>query len=346
MSDEFQEILLYLDIKDASLQGLLKRIIASCSSNGKTEEAINELIKKTDVYGNDARTCENVPFCNLLISFAYWRWGDRTRAGKYAEEAATQFNRCGNQWNRALSIWGKAVVYQDSSSEQAITEYKSAYKLFSTIANNANFKGFHDRFNCSKKITTLINEKIIELESRPSESQRPTSSSNVNQKKNKPHLPSARIVHGVYDIGHASANGVYVMDDEQISEISIDSIEFDEITHKVFNVREGNQIVLGSGGNYHWLKVAGNSMNLAKPVSIEPEDFVLVDVNLAPETGNIVFARLKAPPVPAERAGVIKRYSSNGFESESTESINPIPLVVADIRGVVIAVAKRVREQN
>jgi len=344
MSDEFQEILLYLDTEDTALQGLTKRIIALCTSTNETEEAIIELIQKTDDYGNDVRTCENVPFCNLLISFAYWHWGDQTSASKYADEADTQFNRCGNQWNRALTIWGKAVVYRDSFIEQAITEYKSAHKLFNAIANNANFKGFHDRYNFSKKISAQINEKIKELEKRSVISQSPASISNVNQKKNQPHLPSARIVYGVYDIAHASANGVYVMDDEQICEISIDSIEFDEVTHKVFNLREGNQIVLGSGGNYRWLKVAGNSMNMAKPVSIEPEDFVLVDVNQAPEAGNIVFARLKTPPIPAERAGVIKRYSSNGFESESTESINPIPLKVAEIRGVVIAVAKPTKE--
>jgi SOS-response transcriptional repressor LexA len=344
MTEEFQEILLYLDTEDTTLQGLTKRIIALCTTTSETEEAIIELIKKTDDYGNDVRTCENVPFCNLLISFAYWHWGDQTSASKYADEAATQFNRCGNQWNRALSIWGKAVVCRDSFIDQAITEYKSAHKLFSAIANNANFKGFHDRYNFSKKITVQINEKIGELEKRPAISQSHASNSNVNQKKDQVHLPSARIVYGVYDIAHASANGVYVMDDEQICEISFDSIEFDEVTHKVFNLREGNQIVLGTGGNYRWLKVAGNSMNMAKPVSIQPEDYVLVDVNLAPETGNIVFARLKTPPIPAERAGVIKRYSSTGFESESTDSINPIHLKAAEIRGVVIAVAKRTTE--
>jgi len=346
MSDEFQEILFYLDTEDISLQGLTKSIIALCSSNSETEETINALIKKTDEYGNDARTCEYVPFCNLLISFAYWHWGDRSRAGRYAEEAATQFNRCGDQWNRALSIWGKAVIYRDSFIEQAITEYKSAHKFFSGIANSANFRGFHGRYNFSKKIATQINEIILELERRPAVSQSSASISNVIEKKKPHYLPTARIVYGVYDIGHASANGVYVMDDEQISEISIDTIEFDDVAHKVFNLREGNQIILGHGRDYRWLKVSGNSMNLSKPVSIEPEDFVLVDVNLAPETGNIVFARLKSPPIPTERAGVIKRYSSNGFESESTESITPIPLMVADIRGVVIAVAKRSNEQH
>ena len=345
MSDEYQELLHYLDTEDFFLKELTNRTIELCASKSGTEEAITELIKKADDYGEDVRTCENVPFCNLLLSFAYWNRGDQPRAVKYAEDAATQYSRCGNQWNRALSLWGKAVIFRDRSVEQAIIEYKSAHKLFNGIAKTANFKGFHERFNFSKKITARINEKINELEKRPPLPPNPPVVPNVNKKKNRPNLSSASIVYGVYDIGHASANGVYVMDDQQICEATIEEIKFDDVTYSIFNLREGarlrsrlERIIVG-------LKVAGNSMNQASPVSIEPDDFILVDVKQAPETGNIVFAGLKSPPTPAERAGIIKRYTSNGFESESTESIGTIPLNVAEIRGVVIAVAKCTEEK-
>ncbi|PIP35829.1 MAG: hypothetical protein COX20_09215 [Desulfobacterales bacterium CG23_combo_of_CG06-09_8_20_14_all_52_9] len=154
--------------------------------------------------------------------------------------------------------------------------------------------------------------------------------------------PTAQIVYRVQDFSHASREGKFVLDNAQISEMSIDEVKFDDITHKIYNLREGSQIRLVSGGNYRWLKVAGESMNRATPVPIEPGDYILTALDITPQIEDIVIANLHNPPTPAERAGVVKRYNSDGFKSESTEILSPIPLTEADIRGVVFAVAKPV----
>jgi hypothetical protein len=154
--------------------------------------------------------------------------------------------------------------------------------------------------------------------------------------------PTARIVYSIRDFGHANQKPEYDLNDDQISEMSIDAISFDGISYTVYNPRKGagNQIKLNSSGNYRWLKVAGNSMNRASPIPIEPDDYALADLDQEPQFGNIIIANLHNPPTPAEKAGVIKRYTSKGLKSESVEQIDPIPVIDADIRGVVIAVAK------
>jgi hypothetical protein len=152
----------------------------------------------------------------------------------------------------------------------------------------------------------------------------------------------ARIIYSVRDFGHANQNPEFDMDNNQVGEMSIDAVSFDGVSHTVYNLRQGagNQIRLTSSGNYRWLKVAGNSMNRSDPIPLEPGDYVLADLDQSPQVGNIVIANLHNPPTPAERAGVIKRYTQKGLKSESIKQIDPIPLTDADIRGVVIAVAK------
>ena len=342
MNDEFQVILDYLDTEDSSLKAFADKIITLCASPSGVQEAINELNKKVDYYRADNRTIECVPFCDLLLSFAYWRWGDRLQAVKCADEAANLFFRCGDRWNRALSIWGKAVIYQENYADQAITEYKSAYKLFSSIAKGTERRDTRMKFEYSKSITEQIRDKINNLENRVAESGTTKSTSDKNFTGQLFPWPIAQITSGVNDFGHASRVGKYVFDDEQISEMAINEIAFDGINHNLYNLREGTQISTRSSGDYRWLRVAGNSMNLAEPVPIEPGDYILADLSLSPQIGDIVVANLNNPPTPAERAGVVKRYNNDGVKSESTESIDPIPLAKVNIRGVVLAVAKPV----
>ncbi|KAF0107363.1 MAG: hypothetical protein FD146_1841 [Anaerolineaceae bacterium] len=342
MHNEFQEIINCLDTEEPSTKELAERIGNLCLSKKGTEEAIKELVEKVADYEADVRTCENVPFCNLLLSFSYYHWGDLPQAAIYAEKAANQFNRCGNRWNRALSLWGQAAIYRDEHLDQAITEYKSALKLINAIVNDADRRGLHNKYKYSKNVAGRINDKLKELEERSTASNAAYQNASSKQKWARPYSwPTARIIYGVYDIGHASKVGKYILDDGQIGEMSIDEVNFDEMKHKVYNLREGDQITLVPGKDYRWLKVAGNSMNRANPIPIEPDNYVLADLGQKPQVGNIVIANLHNPPTPAERAGVIKKYTNDGLKSESTETIDNIPLTDVDIRGVIIAVAKR-----
>jgi hypothetical protein len=148
------------------------------------------------------------------------------------------------------------------------------------------------------------------------------------------------MVYGVFDIGHASRVGKFVLNDDEINQMSVEDINFDDKKHKIFNLRIGNQIRMNPAREYRWLRVAGTSMNNSTPIPIEPDDYVLVMFETDPRVGTIVFASLRHPPTPHERCGVIKRYSSEGLKSESHEPIDPIGLDEVELRGVVIAVAK------
>lgn len=84
-------------------------------------------------------------------------------------------------------------------------------------------------------------------------------------------------------------------------------------------------------------------MNLAKPVPILENDYVLTtDLgtnHTVPQSGDIVIAALYNP-AQGQRAGVIKRYTTKGLQSISTDNYPNIPLEDVRIRGIVLAVAK------
>jgi hypothetical protein len=145
---------------------------------------------------------------------------------------------------------------------------------------------------------------------------------------------------------HAGLKGVFVMDDTQIGEMAIEEVYFDGRKHRLYNLREGRQIKAVPSGRYAWLRVAGASMNEARPVPIEPNDYILVDFNIKPQQGSLVFASLNDAPTPQERAGVIKRLGADGLISESSEAHDPIPLSRVTLKALVLAVAKPIDGQE
>ncbi|MDW8227632.1 MAG: S24 family peptidase, partial [Anaerolineales bacterium] len=155
--------------------------------------------------------------------------------------------------------------------------------------------------------------------------------------------PSLRLIQHVYDFGHASLVGKFVLEDKPITAVEINQVLIDGKPYELLAVQEDvHAITIPPGHQLFWLKIAGQSMNQASPTPIHEGDYVLIDHNRLPSNGDIVFAQINHPPTPAERAGIIKRLKGSSLYSESDLSIPPIPLTRVTIKGIVIAIAKPV----
>ena len=141
----------------------------------------------------------------------------------------------------------------------------------------------------------------------------------------------------------AGVEGDFIFESQPELDATIDELDFNEVAHHFYNLREtGNPIILNPRV-YRWFRVEGDSMNQATPIPIMDNDYILaIDLNLSNfgfRFGDIIIAALDSP-AQGERAGVIKRYASDGLVSESSNDYEVISLEETNIRGVAIAVAK------
>lgn len=262
-----------------------------------------------------------------------------------AFDAIEGFRCCGNIFNEGLGCRVLGIIYNKQGKtnlaiaefDRAINIFKQCQKLYES-ENNFKRKADCERqiHECEKNITKI----------QKGSSSKSTGSQSFGKHGRRQPWPAARINFHVYDFGHASRVGKYVLDDEPISEIEIEEIVISGEPHKLYCAQEGNyEIILTAEGNYRWFCVAGESMNQAEPTAIQPNDYVLADINRNANIGDIVIANLRNPPTPAERAGVIKRLSEDALESESSENIESIPIAEVKISGVVIAIAKPIQKR-
>ncbi len=154
---------------------------------------------------------------------------------------------------------------------------------------------------------------------------------------------SCAIIFPVFSPIRAGEEGPFVLENPTDIVATISEIRFDDIPYSVYNIRSESSPIKLHPRVYRWFLVEGNSMNLAKPVPILENDYVLTtDLGASytvPQPGDIVIAALYNP-AQGQRAGVIKRYTPKGLQSISTDGYPNIPLENASIRGIVLAVAK------
>lgn len=256
-------------------------------------------------------------------------------------DAIEGFRCCGNIFNEGLGCRVLGIIYnKQGKTNLAIAEFDRAITIFKQCRDlYESGNDFKREADCERQIHEC--KKAIE-KIRKESSRKGTEAQSIGKYGPKQPWPAARLNFSVYDFGHASRVGKYVLDDEPISEIEIEEIVIGGEPHKLYCAQEGNyEITLTVGGNYRWFCVAGESMNQAEPTAIQPNDYVLADINRNANIGDIVIANLRNPPTPAERAGIIKRFEKEFLKSESSEDIPRIPITeIEKISGVVIAVAK------
>jgi hypothetical protein len=282
-------------------------------------------------------------FYQLVKVCLFEESGSLEWAAEEAEAAIRSLRTCGHRLHEALARRALAVIYRKQGLETlAIAELGLSVRLLRTCADAHGIEhDYQKRSMCEEQILRCL-EQAKDIEAAMQQAAgRPAAKP---RKTGRAGRRSAQMIYGVFDMVHAGLKGVFVMDDAEIGEMSIEQVLFDGKKHQIFNLREGRQIKMNPSGRYAWLRVAGDSMNACKPVPIEPSDYVLVDFTIVPQQGNLVFASLNDAPTPKERAGVIKRLAADGLRSESSENYGPIPLEKVTLKAVVLAVAKPEQE--
>jgi tetratricopeptide (TPR) repeat protein len=344
MSENIIEKLEKLKTEDTSLIKMRARLLDSIGNSSGTPQSLrdlmDELFQQYKIPGS--QNFHNQAFYATLIGFAYNHLEEYQEAINWFESASTQFRNQGDIWNQGIALNFLGLAYLSAGKKtQAINAYERAQNILKQEIRIHEDAYEYDYRWLIAGLDVLIEDARLNPEKKKA---KPTPNLRPFRKplQAKRPWPTAHIVYGVQDFGHATGKPAFGLSDDRVGEMSIDAISFNGESHTLYNPRTGagDQIKLNSSGNYRWLKVAGNSMNQASPIPIEPGDYALADLDQAPQFGNIVIANLHNPPTPDERAGVIKRYASKGLKSESVEQIDPIPLEYADIRGVVIAIAK------
>jgi hypothetical protein len=333
MRKEIMGIIKDLEIDRPHANDLRRRVLSSFDSQKDLNELLAELIHEEQE--------DDYPDCSALhavvISATYDALNNKEAAIKKAKDAVSCFRNLGNDHNESLAHWLIGLLYKTYEEDHlALPELAEAVILMKRSIEVRDAEGNYDK---KAKYQKSLQEITAALNSLATKQTNP--SSDPGKKTGTPHpWKKASLFFGVQDIAHASHTGKFVFEDASVSAVEVAHVVISGKPHNIYSCRGGTIIKITSNGDYRWLKVAGLSMNLASPVTIEPEDYVLADLKLAYQPGDIVVANLHDPPTPQERAGVIKRYTPTGLKSESTTSIPLIPLVNADVRGVVIAIAK------
>lgn len=148
----------------------------------------------------------------------------------------------------------------------------------------------------------------------------------------------------VYSSVQAGPNGPIFLENQEISrtEIYAGNVVIDDKFYKIHSLKisDYHTQLMGSK-RYAWIKVNGESMNAALPIPINNGDYILIDIDNTPSSGDIVVASLPDETGSASMP-VVKRYFNFELISESTSNFfPPIQLdAYARIIGKVVAIAK------
>ncbi len=156
----------------------------------------------------------------------------------------------------------------------------------------------------------------------------------------------------VYASIPAGEPGEMPPESSRIGEIHIDRVWIDGRPHRIINLRgSGSQINLlreVKDRQVCVLRVAGNSMNAARPVPIQNGDYVLLRMQKSADDGDIVAAEIPHEHEDSYAEATLKRYHKRGadvvLQPESSEDIPPFEFAPGQpppkIRGIALAVFK------
>jgi len=358
MKDEIANILKgYLSIQDKMLKDLLNDVLEMCKSVRGTEEAIVSLESAVDDYSSGLEFLDRVPYCHLFLSYAQYRWNNPAHSAKCISDAIEGFEQRHEVRNLAIASWIRALVYWESAHVyEARHDINEAIELIKQESEDNKRTSHYDKSEDCDIILAQMNVDAQRMgvnipyrHHSQSHSQSVDEPSPQSGQSRTPLWPSSQLIFPVYDPVSAGLEGNFIFDGQPAIEGVVEEITFGGIPHQIHNVREEGAPIRLHPSVYRWLQVKGNSMDQAEPVSILDNDFVLVvDVHasdISPQYNDIVVAALHNPTAE-ERAGVIKKYSPKGLRSMSSQSYPLIPLQKVNIRGVLIAVAKPVLNQE
>jgi len=332
MNSDFIEIIRRLRLHDPAAANLQGRIPSLRITAQTARSILNQYASLEN--DNEDPNLEFQALSKLVCILANQQLGEQETATAIADEALDVSRWIGDDFNEALVHWFLGRLHRNGGDQsRALTELSEALRLLESCAvlyeSESDYKKHEECGTLGRKIRQDLNSiRAIEKNKRNDGTTHP------------PRYPRANLVYGVFDVGHASTVGRFIFDDECIGQLVIESVKFNDIPHHFHHLRAGNEVQLTSSGDYRLLRIEGDSMDQSTPIPIEPGDYILADLALTPQYGQIVIADLANPPTPQERACVIKRFTNKGLRSESRKPYENIPLQEAKIRGVVLAVAK------
>ncbi|MBT7074243.1 MAG: S24 family peptidase [Anaerolineae bacterium] len=307
---------------------------------------------------NNCTQCPARSFRNFFLACVYYELGTIIQTQYYIKSAIKDFNRMGSKWNALLASWvyGETfMILNRTMPAQKVLE--NTVVMFEEMSRLSREKDLYEKrdecLNYIAKITKRINnptgdwegKEIVKKKDRPSfPLSAPSYSSPVRPEISKSYpWQRSQLIFPTQNQIRAGVEGDFIFESQPELDATIDELDFNEVAHHFYNLREtGNPIILNPRV-YRWFRVEGDSMNQATPIPIMDNDYILaIDLNLSNfgfRFGDIIIAALDSP-AQGERAGVIKRYASDGLVSESSNDYEVISLEETNIRGVAIAVAK------
>ena len=338
-----------LEIKSEATKALKKEIKNLQGNRAEANVLLNKL--ETEARLNNCTKCDSRHFRSFFLSCIYDELGVIVQTQSHVKRAIRDFNLSGSTWNEVLANWvyGETFLLLNRKMP-ARRELEHTIEMFEEMAKKYRRENQYEKGN-------ECNEFIVQIKRRLEDNIRDDASHPFEYGFDSPsppfytsrHLPWRRsqMIFPVQNQIRAGREGNFVFDGQPDFDAVLDELAFNETIHYFYNIREeGNPVILKPRA-YRWFRIEGNSMNQVNPIPIMHEDYVLaIDLSASKidvQLGSIVIAELYNP-LPNERAGVLKKYTSSGLESRSSEEYPIISLEKASIRGIAIAVAKPVSE--
>jgi tetratricopeptide (TPR) repeat protein len=324
-----------LEIKDPALEKLRNTILRSFNNTEEVKDILaqqHENCKQTNCF-----SCNKEAICLFLNGVLYFRLGENDTAIRELETANQHFRNQDEAWN---SIVGRAmfgsVCEASGKHHLALREYQKALDILINDYIRLRPTEYVEKASIFKNLL----QDQIECCSSPHPKTPPPKSARSSARLTIPWLQTAQYPH-VYADPKAPVLG----ESFERNGASVDEIILEGKPYQIYSSRHGdNLITLTSERQYLWAKVAGNSMNAAKPVPIVEGDFVLLYNSNDANHGTIVVASLPDNSGSGDQL-VVKRYSKTNrmliSETSPPDLYAPMP-AGRDTRiiGVVIAVAK------
>lgn len=354
MAENIVGLLKYLDPGDEAIQALVDAFW-DCQTAAQADQLIKKIKCREDEYKPDFRAADKKPFCSILYAAAYSIREKPAKSMEHLEDAERGFNCSGQEKHLAVARWMHGLLHmQDGHPELAKLDLEAAAAGLERLAVRHRRVG---RYEKAEECLGLA-EQIKEIT--PETSQLEALKINVKpgRGKTKAHRPSpapksaprfGALVFPVYSPVSAGKGGDFVFDSLPQGQASISELTIDEVPYRVFSLKADEPVTMHAR-IHRWMYVQGDSMNQAAPHPLLEGDCILVvetgSSGLGPKANDIVVAALLDPASNADRAGVVKRYTSKGLCSESSQAYPPIPLKKARVKGIVLAVAKPIDPEN
>lgn len=125
----------YLLNKDETQKGFTQEIIDLCKTKETISDATIKLKRLHKMYSKDLNLLDDLPYCELLLSYTSIIMNDHSESVYWASEAINHLKIIANNWNLAiaLSIRSSAWV-EDNNIKNAKEDINEAIKIFSELA--------------------------------------------------------------------------------------------------------------------------------------------------------------------------------------------------------------------